>query len=233
MSDGLHFRFLEHHLQVADPAVIAFLDARPELDGHLMLGDLLFLERLAETRHRHLLLEPPGDVGEGMPGSSNEVALLKLRLLRTALQCPDFVEEIAASIDEDAQDPDHEHGGLVLLAEAEECPVSLMPVASTAGSDDHAYGLPTELFSASSLAVWHDHASNEKHLPVEELDESAAAGPSGTASGSLVTVWGDTWIAYLRGIDGLVFTPTGGRTFSVVFFTSDGQKVDLGRYTPL
>jgi hypothetical protein len=230
MSDGLHFRFLEHRLQVADPSVIAFLDSRPELDGRLMLGDLLFLERLAETRHRALLLEPPSVARERTPEAVNAVAAVKLRMLREALGCSGFLDEIAQNIDEDARDTENEHGGILLLTDSEECPAHLLTIASTTAGDDHGYDLPMELFTASSMAVWHDHAANDRRQPAEDLDNSAAAGPSGTASGSIVTVWGDMWIAYLRGIDGVVFTPTGGGTFSVIFFSSDGQKVDLGRY---
>jgi hypothetical protein len=230
MSDGLHFRFLEHRLQVADPSVISFLDSRPELDGRITLGDLLFLETLAETRYRELLREPPARPGEGTPEPVNAVAAVKLRLLRQALGCPGFVDEIARNIDEDARDTDTEHGGILLLTDSEDCPAHLLTIPSGTTGDDHGYDLPTELFTASSMAVWHDHAANDRGLPAGELDNSAAVGPSGTASGSIVTVWGDMWIAYLRGIDGVVFTPTGDGTFSVVFFSSDGQKVDLGRY---
>ena len=55
------------------------------------------------------------------------------------------------------------------------------------------------------------------------------AAPSGALGPSLVTAWGDRWIAYLRGIDGLVFTPTGAGGVSVVFYTSEGEVLDLGR----
>jgi len=105
----------------------------------------------------------------------------------------------------------------------------LLEVASAA-EGDHDYVLPGELFTAGCLAFWHDHAFNDAGLPVESLDNRDAAGPSGSISGSLATVWGDRWVAYLRGIDGLVFTPTGGRSFAAVYFTSEGATLDLGRY---
>ena len=74
-----------------------------------------------------------------------------------------------------------------------------------------------------ALAFWHDH-------PLR--DGEGAAGPSGAIGPSLVTAWGDRWIAYLRGIDGLVFTPTDGGSFSVVFFNAEGEALDLGRFAP-
>ncbi|MCX7031696.1 MAG: hypothetical protein NTU62_16460 [Spirochaetes bacterium] len=224
LSSGTHLQRLEHRMQVADPAVVAFLDANPGLADGMALTDLLFLERLAGTRRRQMLFEDRGEPAGGA------VDRIKVRLLLEALGFPGFLAEVSGALDEDAIDSASEHGGLVLLQDGEGCPVRLLPIPSTTGADDHAFGLPPELFTAGCLAWWHDHAFNERGVPLEMLDNRAAAGPSGTASGSLVTAWGDLWVAYLRGIDGLVFTPTGGGTFSAVFFSSESEAVDLGRY---
>ncbi len=51
---------------------------------------------------------------------------------------------------------------------------------------------------------------------------------------SLIRVGVDRFIAVvvLGGIYGGIFTPTEGGGFSVVFFSADGEALDLGRFAP-
>jgi hypothetical protein len=239
LADGLHLQVLEHRVRVVEPNLVAFLDAHPGLDGRLTLSDLLFLERLTESGHRHVLLESASREAAGMDGGSTEppdrldpVERIKVGLLREALQVPAFLEEIAGAIGDDALDPSSEHGGLVLLGSGEGCPLFLLPIPSSSAGDDHAYGLPVELFTAACLAFWHNHAVGDGGGAAERFGGPRPPGPSGAVGPSLVTAWGDRWIAYLRGIDGVVFTPERGGGFSVVFFSSEGEVLDLGRFAP-
>ncbi len=225
-------------MRVVEPALVAFLDANPTLDGHLTLPDLLFLERLAESSHRDALRESvsraaggadqgpadaPAESRADQPDRLDPVERIKIGLIREALRFPVFLEAIAGVLGDDALDPSSEHGGLVVLQSGEECPLRLLAIPSASAGDDNGYWLPPELFTAASLAIWHDHPFH---------DGEGAAGPSGAIGPSLVTVWGDRWIAYLRGIDGLVFTPTDGGGFSIVFFNAEGEAFELGRFAP-
>jgi hypothetical protein len=238
LADGLHLQVLEHRMRVVEPRLVAFLDANPALDGRLTLLDLLFLERLAESSHREALREnasraaavtvqrpadPPAESPADQPDRMDPVERIKIGLIREALRFPGFLEAIAGVLGDDALDPSSEHGGLVILESGEGCPLRLLAIPSSIAGDDNGYWLPPELFTAASLAIWHDHPSR---------DGEGAAGPSGAIGPSLVTAWGDRWIAYLRGIDGLVFTPTEGNGFSVVFFNAEGEALDLGRFAP-
>jgi len=238
LADGLHLQVLEHRVRVVGPVLVSFLDANPALDGRMSLPDLLFLERLAESSRREVLrasgpahaTDPEG----GSVGSSdrlNAVDRIKVGLVREALRFPAFLEAIAGAIGDDVLDPSSEHGGVVLLESGDGCPLSLLPVPSSISGDDLVYGLPTELFTAACLAFWHNHSPGNDAAAAGSPESRKPPGPSGALGPSLVTAWGDRWIAYLRGIDGLVFTPTGGGGFSVVFFTSEGEAFDLGRFT--
>lgn len=213
---------LEHRMRVVAPALVAFLDAHPALDGHLTLQDLLFLERLAESNHRDALRESASRAAD-QSDRMDPVERIKIGLIRAALRFPVFLEAIAGALEDDAVDPSSEHGGLVVLETGEGCPLRLLAVPSSIVGDDTGYWLPPELFTAAALAFWHDH-------PLRAGE--GVAGPSGAIGPSLVTSWGDRWIAYLRGIDGLVFTPTGGGGFSVAFFNAEGETFDLGRFAP-
>jgi hypothetical protein len=236
LADGLHLQVLEHRVRVVEPVLAAFLDANPQLDGRMTLPDVLFLERLAESSRRDVLrasgpvraAEPDGGAA-GPSGRLDAVDRIKVGLVREALRFPAFLASIAGAIGDDALDPSSEHGGVVLLEGGDGCPLSLLPVPSSSAGDDLVYGLPVELFSAACLAFWHDHPGEAAAAPSPGIRQPP--GPSGALGPSLVTAWGDRWIAYLRGIDGLVFTPTGGGGFSVVFFTSEGEVLDLGRFT--
>jgi hypothetical protein len=238
LADGLHLQVLEHRMRVVAPALVAFLDANPSLDGRLTLPDLLFLERLAESSRRGALHESgshatvgtaqgpanmPAESPADQPDWPDLVERIKIGLIREALRFPVFLEAIAGVLGDDALDPSSEHGGLVVLESGEGCPLRLLAIPPSSAGDDNAYWLPPELFTAASLAFWHDHLFR---------DGGGADGPSGTIVPSLVTAWGDRWIAYLRGIDGLVFTPTEGGGFSAVFFNADGEALDLGRFAP-
>jgi hypothetical protein len=238
LADGLHLQVVEHRMQVVEPALMAFLDAHPALDGHLTLPDLLFLERLVKSSHRETLRESasraaagtdqgPAATPVGSPPDQldwlDPVERIKIGLIREALRFPLFLEAIAGVLGDDALDPSSEHGGLVVLEGGEGCPLRLLAIPSASVGDDNGYWLPPELFTAACLAFWHDHPYR---------DGEGAAGPSGTIGPSLVTAWGDRWIAYLRGIEGLVFTPTEEGGFSVVFFNADGEALDLGRFAP-
>jgi hypothetical protein len=254
LSGGPYLRVLHHRFEIANPTLIAFLDAHPRLDGRLSLSDLLFIEGLAESRCGGLLATPtdvlhdevqhrleasasgwiaaastPGSTSHDALAGLDPVDLCKVSLVLDALQDDAFIASVAESIEADALDRSSEHGGLALIAEGDSCAVRLLEIRSAAGGD-HDYVLPAALFTAGCLAFWHDHAFNDLGLPVEELDNRGAVMPSGSITGSLATVWGDRWVAYVRGIDGLIFTPTGGKTFAVVYFTSEGATVDLGRY---
>jgi hypothetical protein len=120
----------------------------------------------------------------------------------------------------------------MLLENGEGCPLRLLAILSASAGDDNGYWLPPELFTAAVLAFWHDHSPRAGEeaggLPLDPPHR----GPSGTIGPSLVRAWGNRWIAYLRGIDGLVFTPTDGGGFSVVFFNAEGEAFDLGRFAP-
>jgi hypothetical protein len=238
LADGLHLQVLEHRMRVVEPALVVFLDANPTLDGHLTLPDLLFLERLAESSHRDALRESvscaaggadqgpadaPAESRADQPDRLDPVERIKIGLIREALRFPVFLEAIAGVLGDDALDPSSEHGGLVTLESGEGCPLGLLTIPSSSVGDDNGYWLPPELFTAACLAFWHDHPFDER---------GGAGGPSGVIGPSLVTVWGDRWIAYLRGIDGLVFTPTDGGGFSIVFFNAEGEALDLGHFAP-
>ena len=174
-----------------------------------------------------MLREPvsgPADATDRGPALSDRldaVDRIKVALLGEALRFPEFIDAIALVIADDARDPLGEHGGLVILESGEGCPLSLLPVPSSSAGDDLVYGLPAELFTASCLAFWHDHPPG---------GGEGKDGPSGALGPSLVTAWGDRWIAYLRGIDGLVFTPTSAGGIRAAFYTSEGEVLDLGRF---
>jgi hypothetical protein len=238
LADGLHLQVLEHRMRVAAPALVAFLDTHPALDGRLTLQDLLFLERLAESSHRGALCESgshatagtaqgpadaPAESPSDQPDRLDPVERIKINLIREALRYPSFLEAIARAIGDDALDPSSEHGGLVTLESGEGCPLGLLTIPSSSVGDDNGYWLPPELFTAACLAFWHDHPFDER---------GGAGGPSGVIGPSLVRAWGDRWIAYLWGIDGLVFTPTEGDGFRAVFFNAEGEALDLGRFAP-
>jgi hypothetical protein len=239
LADGLHLQTLEHRVRVVEPDLVAFLDENPGLDGRLTLPDLFFLERLAESSHRDVVRGSASGSAAGWDRGSTDpfdrldaVDRIKVGLVREALRFPAFLGAIVAAIGDDDRDASSEHGGLVILESGEGCPLSLLPIPSSSAGDDHVYGLPTELFTAACLAFWHDHPSSDGKGPAERSDLARLPGPSGAVGPSLVTAWGDRWIAYLRGIDGLVFTPTDGGGFSVVFFSSEGESLDLGRFAP-
>jgi hypothetical protein len=158
------------------------------------------------------------------------VERIKIGLIREALRFPVFLDAIAGVLGDDALDPSSEHGGLVVLESGEGCPLRLLAVPSSNTGDDNAYWLPTELFTAASLAFWHDHRLRDGGGETGLLRDPGSPGPSGAIGPSLVTAWGDRWIAYLRGIDGLVFTPMEGDSFSVVFFNAEGGAFELGRF---
>jgi hypothetical protein len=256
LSGGTRLQVLSDRFEIADPALISFLDTHPRLDGRILLSDLLFLERLADSPCRALLstrtealreevgkrlealaADPPA-ASASLDGTWKDVLagldpakLCKVSFLLDSLEDDSFLASVSASIEADARDRSSEHGGLVLVEGGDACKIRLLEVPS-ASEGDHDFVLPPELFTAGALAFWHNHAFNDLGVPWEELDNSGSMMPSGSLSGSLATVWGDKWAGYIRGIDGLVFTPTGGRTFAVVYVTSDGVTIYLGRYLP-
>jgi hypothetical protein len=236
LADGLHLQVLEHRVRVVHPDLVAFLEANPGLEGRMTLPDLLFLERLAESNRRGVLratAASPADATDRDPALADRldaVERIKVVLLREALRFSVFFGAIAGVVADDARDPLGEHGGLMVLESGEGCPLSLLPIPSSSAGDDLVYGLPTELFTASCLAFWHCHPPGDGAAAVGSPGSRQPPGPSGALGPSLVTAWGDRWIAYLRGIDGLVFTPTGAGSVSVVFYTSEGEVLDLGRF---
>jgi hypothetical protein len=266
LASGVRVEVLEHRVVVEDQSVLAFLDRFPALDGRISLQDLLFLESLAETRYRDMLLREPGgpDVPDGLgapegsdvpdgpgalegpdvpdgPGAPEgsdvpdavglpPVERVRLALITTALATPAFRSAVADSLRANVRDQASEHGGVLVLSNDAAGPLRLLEVPSEETGDEHSYTLPVELFTAGSVAVWHNHASNPTGLPFEELDDSAISTPSGSAHGSLETVGGDMWIAYMRDIAGLVFAPTGQNTFSAVYYDEQEDVVDLGRF---
>jgi hypothetical protein len=254
LSGGTRLQVISDRFEIADPSLILFLDAHPQLDGRILLSDLLFLERLVDTPCRALLFRPteelreevrkrletsasdrpagapPADgISHGVLAGLDPVKLCKVSLMLDALEDEVFLVSVSASIEADARDQSREHGGLVLVEGGDRCAARLLEIPSASGGD-HDFVLPPELFTAGALAFWHNHAFDDLGLPLEELDNSGAMMPSGSLTGSLATVWGDRWAGYIRGIDGLVFTPTGGSTFAVVYVTSDGVTIYLGKY---
>jgi hypothetical protein len=246
LADGLHLQVLEHRMRVVEPSLVAFFDAHPSLDGHLTLPDLLFLEQLAESVHREAIRESTArtvggtdqgkaDIAAGsdsdLPDWLDPVDRIKVGLIGEALRFPVFLEAIDGVLCDDAIDPSSEHGGLVMLESGEGCPLRLLLVPSSDSGDDNAYWLPPELFTAACLAFWHDHRFRDGGGAAGLPQDPGSPGPSGAIGPSLVTAWGDRWIAYLRGIDGLVFTPMEGDRFSVVFFNAEGGAFELGRFS--
>jgi hypothetical protein len=243
LADGMHLQVLEQRVTTAEPELVAFLDANPGLDGRLSLVDFLFLERLFESKHRPPALELRADpeptaldmdseLARGPPDSLDAVWRLKIGLIRDALGFPSFLSEVSRAIGEDALDPASEHGGLVLLSNADGCPLRLLALPSVYSGDDFAYGLPPELFTASCLAFWHNHQIGDRGLTTGPGGADRATGPSGALGPSLASAWGDRWIAYLKGIDGLIFTPGEEGAFMVVFYGHEGEIRDLGTYRP-
>jgi hypothetical protein len=230
LASGVRVEVLDHRVVVDDQSVLAFLDRFPTLDGRISLQDLLFLDSLAETRHRDLLLREPG--GPDAPDAAGlpPVERIRVALITEALATPAFRSEVADSLRANAQDQTAERGGVLVLSDDATGPLRLLEVPSEQTGDEHSYTLPVELFTAGSVAVWHTHAWNPAGLPFEELDDSAISRPSGSAHGSLETAGGDLWIAYVRGIAGLVFAPTGRGTFSAVYYDEQEDVVDLGRF---
>jgi hypothetical protein len=231
LASGVRLEVLEHRVVVADQSVLTFLDRFPALDGRISLQDLLFLESLAETRYRDLLLHEPAQPDDHNAVGLPPVERVRLALITEALAIPAFRGAVAASLRANARDHAAEHGGVLVLSDDSNGPLRLLEVPSGETGDEHSYTLPVELFTAGSVAVWHNHAWNPAGLPFEELDDSAISRPSGTAHGSLETVGGDLWTAYLRGISGLVFTPTGNATFSAVYYDAQEDVLDLGRFS--
>ncbi len=256
-EEYMYVQTTEHEEQINSAEAAEFFHAYPDLNGFILESDYRFLmlaiqdgqaftllmnrkrlfslisEYLSESNHVYSQYSSIGGLTE-TPDQIyylNILDQLKVFLLLDTLYKRGITAKIGGLLVADMLNTKTEYGGVVKYSPKSKQKIKLEFITSSSSSDS-GYIPEGDVINPNHMAMWHNHAAYDFSVPLSEVDNSNIAGPSGKLSGSLLSsLGGDLWEYFINGIDGIVITPTGNRTFNLDFATSEGIVVDLGIFS--